>query len=412
MFKLTVIIPVYNSEKFLERSINSILESSIKDDIEIIIVDDASNGNCKEIVKKYDKNIKYIRHKTNLGLFRARLTGIENANGEYIAHLDADDYVTNDIYNKAYHYLKENNQEVIIFNMQNFDDENNKWINKGEKIYKFKNKSGLDLIKEIFFSSTFNWTIHACWNKIIKKSIFDNAIRTFNNIKHLNLSEDLLWSVYIFLELKNTRKISSLDEIGLNYYLNTNSITKKYSYKSFKKNISDIEYCYSEIIKLFQLFKMDQKFFIFIVNTKLHVLKAQYKRFPLYYLLINPYKFIKFKFNLLNNNKNSNKTEIFFIETILNNLNKIPDIKNVYIYGNNKFSEKLNKALTDKHINVIKHIVSSIPTNSIQENCIEIDNIKNSNLDTVIISSIANFYEIKNNLERNNIYIKNIIGIY
>ncbi|RBQ26585.1 MULTISPECIES: glycosyltransferase family 2 protein [Arcobacteraceae] len=412
MFKLTVIIPVYNSEKFLPRAINSVLESSIINDIEIIVVDDASNGNCKEIIERYDKNIKYIRHENNEGLFRARLTGIKNASGEYIAHLDADDYVINDIYNKAYEYAKKHEQKVVMFNMQNFNDENKNWINKGEKIYSFKNKTGLDLIKEIFYASTFNWTIHACWNKIIKKSIFNNLIKTFQNIGHLNLSEDLLWSTAIFLELKDVSKISFIDRIGLNYYINSNSITKKYSLKSFIKNIDDIEYCYSEIKKLFKIYKINKSLFLILIKTKIYVLNIQFNRFPLYYLLFKPYSFLKYKFDLAFNKPIYDLLDNLLIEIILQKLYQIPNIKNVYIYGNNQFSEKLCKILEGKNIKIIAQIVTHLPKDSKKQNQIKISAIKNNNIDTIIVASIASFYEIKESLEINNIKVKNLIGVY
>lgn len=412
MFKLTVIITVYNSEKFLPRAINSVLASSMIDDMEIIVVDDASSGNCKEIVENYNKKIKYIRHKYNQGLFNARRTGIKNAKGEYIAHLDSDDYVINDIYKKVYDYAKKHEQEVVMFNMQNFNDENKNWINRGEKIYPFKNKSGLDLIKEIFYANTFNWTIHACWNKIIKKTLFDNLTKTFQNTRHLNLSEDLLWSISIFLELKNINKISSIDEIGLNYYINNNSITKKLSLKSFIKNINDIEYCYSEIEKLFKIYNIDKSLFLFLIRTKRHVLNIQFNRFPFYYYIVKPYSFIKLKINLAVNKGINELLEIFLIEIILQKVYLIPNIKKVYIYGKNPFSKKLSNILESKNIQIISYIETSTIKNSNEKNIIDMCTISHSNIDTIIIASIGSFYEIKEIINKNRIKTKNLIGVY
>lgn len=412
MKKISVIIPVYNTEKYLPRAINSIMESSIINSIEIIVVDDASSGNCKEIVDNYNKNIKYIRHENNEGLFRARLTGIKNSTGEFIAHLDSDDYLVNDIYNKAYEYAKKYDQEVVMFNMQNFNDQNRNWINRGEKLYSFKNKTGLDLIKEIFYANTFNWTIHACWNKIIRKNLFINLTETFEKIGHLNLSEDLLWSTSIFLELKNINKISLIDEVGLNYYINSNSITKKHSLKSFIRNIDDIEYCYSEIKKLFKIYKIDKSLFLILIKTKIHVLNIQFNRFPLYYLLFKPYYFFKFKFDLAFNKHIYDLLDNFLMKIILQKLYQIPNIKNVYIYGNNQFSEKLCKVLKGKNIKIMAQVVTHLTKDSKEKNQIEISAIKNNSIDTIIVASIASFYEIKETLEINNIKVKNLIGVY
>lgn len=411
MKKISVIIPVYNTEKYLPRAINSIMESSIINDIEIIVVDDASSGNCKEIVQKYDKNIKYIRHKNNEGLFRARLTGIKNARGEYIAHLDSDDYVINDIYKKAYEYAKEYKQEVVMFNMQNFNDENINWINRGEKIYPFKNKSGLDLIKEIFYANTYNWTIHACWNKLIKRDIFYNLIKTFQNTKHLNLSEDLLWSTYIFLELKNINKISSIDEIGLNYYINNNSITKKHSLNSFIKNVDDIEYCYSEIKKLFKIYNIDKHIFLFLIKTKIHVLNIQFKRFPFYYYIFKPYSFIKLRISLIFKKNLEKILEKFLIDTILRKIDLLNNIQEIYIYGDNNLAIKLSYHINKKE-RKITAFITSLKESTIKNNTIEVNKLQNHEIDTVIISSIASFYEIEEVLKINKINIKNLIGIF
>ena len=92
MIKLSIIIPVYNTEKYLHRCIESVLRQK-KEWLELIIVDDGSNDVCADMCDEYgieDDNIKVI-HKTNGGLSSARNTGLEVASGEFIAFLDSDD---------------------------------------------------------------------------------------------------------------------------------------------------------------------------------------------------------------------------------------------------------------------------------------------------------------------------------
>ena len=96
--KLSLVIPVYGTEKYLKRCLDSIIKQSWPE-IEIIIVNDCSPGNVTEIVNEYKKkysNIVYCIHEKNKGLFQARITGAEKATGTYIAFLDSDDYVTRD----------------------------------------------------------------------------------------------------------------------------------------------------------------------------------------------------------------------------------------------------------------------------------------------------------------------------
>ena len=106
--KLSIIVPVYNAEKYMEKCLDRLLEQSYKN-IEIIIVNDCSQGNCEEIVEKYkniDSRIKYIKHEKNKGLFQARITGSSIATGEYIAFLDSDDYVSIDYYRTLMNNIK------------------------------------------------------------------------------------------------------------------------------------------------------------------------------------------------------------------------------------------------------------------------------------------------------------------
>lgn len=98
--KLSIIIPNYNNEKYLKRSLDCLIEQTYAN-VEIIVVNDGSKGNSDEIVEAYqkkDKRIKYVKHEVNKGLFQARLTGAGEATGDYIAFLDADDYTSVDFY--------------------------------------------------------------------------------------------------------------------------------------------------------------------------------------------------------------------------------------------------------------------------------------------------------------------------
>ena len=94
-YKISIVIPVYNTEKYFRRCIKSVLQQSYKN-LEIIVVDDGSTGNIRDIIQEYiqqDNRIQFICHLENKGLFQARLTGASKATGQYIAFLDSDDYV-------------------------------------------------------------------------------------------------------------------------------------------------------------------------------------------------------------------------------------------------------------------------------------------------------------------------------
>ena len=111
--KISVIVPVYNVEKYLEKCLDSLVNQTLKD-IEIIIVNDGSLDNSQEIIDKYAKKHKTIKSyiKENGGLSDARNYGIKQASGKYISFIDSDDYVKENMYELMYNKLEEKNLKV------------------------------------------------------------------------------------------------------------------------------------------------------------------------------------------------------------------------------------------------------------------------------------------------------------
>lgn len=119
---VSVVLPIYNVEKYLDRCIESVVGQTYRN-LEIILVDDGSPDGCPEKCEdwaKRDKRIKVI-HKENAGLGYARNTGIENASGEYICFFDSDDYIAADTIEKTYRAAKENYADVVIFGFSTVD---------------------------------------------------------------------------------------------------------------------------------------------------------------------------------------------------------------------------------------------------------------------------------------------------
>ena len=113
--KISVIIPTFNREKLLPRAIDSILNQTFQD-FEIIVIDDASTDNTKQILKQYQKNsnkIKVITHSTNQGVSAARNTGNAHATGTYITNIDSDDFAQNNFLEEAYTFM-ETHPDVTI----------------------------------------------------------------------------------------------------------------------------------------------------------------------------------------------------------------------------------------------------------------------------------------------------------
>ena len=114
--KVSIIIPVYNTEKYLRKCLDSVCNQTLQD-IEIICVNDCSPDDSLEILKEYasnDNRIKIINFTENKGVAVARNTAIEQANGEYIGFVDSDDYVDLDFYEKLYNTAKSENAELVV----------------------------------------------------------------------------------------------------------------------------------------------------------------------------------------------------------------------------------------------------------------------------------------------------------
>ena len=119
MVKVSVIIPVYNVENYLEKCLTSVINQTLKD-IEIICINDGSTDNSFNILKRFeyiDKRI-IIYNQENCGVSRARNIGIENASGEYVAFLDSDDFVSYDFYEKLYNIAKKRNLDIVKGNVK------------------------------------------------------------------------------------------------------------------------------------------------------------------------------------------------------------------------------------------------------------------------------------------------------
>lgn len=120
IYKVTVVVPVYNVERYLKRCIESLKNQTLKE-IEIVLINDGSKDKsgeiCNEYASKYE-NIKVI-HQLNRGLSGARNTGIKVAQGEYIGFVDSDDYVEKDMFERLYNQAKEYSCEIACCGVKN-----------------------------------------------------------------------------------------------------------------------------------------------------------------------------------------------------------------------------------------------------------------------------------------------------
>lgn len=211
---ISVIIPIYNVEKYLKTCIESVIQQTYKN-LEIILVNDGSTDNCLNICNKYkkkDNRIKVI-NKKNGGLADARNVGLENSTGIYVAFVDSDDFIEKDMYEMLYQDLKVNRADIVgcdyyIYNTLKYSKSDN--ITKGKKIMTTEEA----LIK---MNQLRGFGVSAC-NKLYRKEIFKEIRFPVGKI-----SED--W--FIMYKILDKAKKIVYNPVAKYYYRQrTGSITK------------------------------------------------------------------------------------------------------------------------------------------------------------------------------------------
>lgn len=204
--KISFVVPVYKSEKYIRRCLDSLVKQSLED-IQIVCVNDGSPDNSLSILKEYEakySNIKVIS-KENGGVWYARLDGVRAADGEYIGFLDADDYVEKDFAKLMYESVSKNQSDIAVCGFKRIDENTKKVLSQEMKyassriIYMDKNP------EEIISINT------ALWNKIYKADVLK---ATFNVKSPPRILEDAMFISLVYI---NAHKISFVDEYLHNY---------------------------------------------------------------------------------------------------------------------------------------------------------------------------------------------------
>ncbi len=217
MDKISVIVPVYNVEKYLDKCVESIVNQTYKN-LEIILVDDGSTDNCPEICDEWakkDNRIKVI-HKPNGGLSSARNAGMDSMTGSYIQFVDSDDYIKSNMIEVMYGNIIKGDYDVCVCNYSFIDESDNvisatdfkKSILKGDEIMP-------NFLKTTVFNS---WN---AWTKMYKYSVVEKY--------NLRYDETIKWGEdypFNYLYFKSIDKMIAIDDVLYNYLSRRNgSIT-------------------------------------------------------------------------------------------------------------------------------------------------------------------------------------------
>ena len=237
--KMSVIVPVYKVEKYIKRSMDSLVNQTL-DGVEIICINDGSPDNCLSILKEYqekykEKNIVII-DKQNEGVWKGRYDGIRKAKGEYIAFVDSDDYITLDYAEKLYTAAKKNYSDIVVSGYYRVDVET-------EHVYSTEmtgfSKRNINMEENPEDILTINTSL---WNKLYKADVL-------KKIKNLDKPPKILDDMmFLLLAYLNTKTISFIDDPLYYYMVRSDSIMAQIK----KEQIESTENAMIEIKKMYK----------------------------------------------------------------------------------------------------------------------------------------------------------------
>jgi len=292
-YEISVIIPVYNVEAYIEQCLESVVNQSLGiENIEVIIVNDATEDNSMSIVTEYSEkypSFKIINNSINKGLGESRNIGLSNATSDYVTFMDSDDFISLNTYEDSLKKLKESNSDLLVYNWEAYFEDNRTEAKSIHNQNTDRNRilNSIADFPEIFLSTS-------AWNKIYHRSLFN-----FLNYRK-GLYEDNIVTSLIFL---NAKKIYLSKDSTYYYRRNTSSITENIEIE----NLIDL----AGSVKL--LFNLKSDYPNYFTQVKLLIIK-----------FVNDILFFLF------NNSWSLKEEFLILDTLKQSLGEITKEDLVY----------------------------------------------------------------------------------
>lgn len=263
---ITVIVPVYNVEKYLEQCVKSLINQTYNN-LEIILVNDAStdsSGSLCDELAKLDNRIKVI-HKKNEGLGFARNSGMEVMSGKYVTFIDSDDYADLDLIEQLYSQLKQSKADTCIGGFKRVRDSGEIIFKEEyEKIVYYDSEVKNNLLIRMLGSSPekSDAVRMSVWNVLYSVDIIKNNDLKFPSEREF-ISEDIIFNINYY---EYSRKVVVIDTSAYNYRVNAQSLTGKYKPDRFEK----CKILYNEVLKRIEtvyeddiaIYRLQRQFFV------------------------------------------------------------------------------------------------------------------------------------------------------
>lgn len=263
--KISVIIPVYNTEKYLSKCLDSIINQTLKD-IEIIVVNDGSTDSSQTIIDLYTSKDSRILSivKTNGGLSDARNFGIDSSKGDYLTFIDSDDYVDKHMFEDMYNISQKHQSDIVLCDLVKVNE-------KGEEFRDLPQSPQLDdkIILNDDFTIFGEMSCFAC-NKLFKKSLFDKHrfkkgihFEDIELIPKLVLDSKIISKInqpyYKYFERQDSITKTHTNK-GLDMFLAIDEVSNYFKFSIYKRNISDL--------KRFQIFQGYYSYLAYVAYVK------------------------------------------------------------------------------------------------------------------------------------------------
>lgn len=308
MIKISVIVPVYNTEEYLSKCLDSIVNQTLEE-IEILVINDGSTDNSQQIIKSYTDKFPIIKafQKENGGLSDARNFGLDRAEGEYVAFVDSDDFVDSEMFKALYGLAKKHTAEIAFCDLEKVDGNGNVFRDLPQSP-----QLPEKIILEEDFTLFGEMSCFAC-NKIFHRSLFENHrflkgihFEDIELIPKLVLESNIIAKVnqpyYKYFERINSISKTHTEK-GLDMFIaidNVKNAFEKSKFSRFKAELDRflilqgfysylayVAYVKDKKLKLSMLSKLEDKMKLF--NIRKHEI-ILYKRFNRNYLFSLPFR--------------------------------------------------------------------------------------------------------------------------
>ena len=254
--KVSIIVPIFNAAKTLHRCLDSLISQTLKD-IEIICVDNGSSDNSGNILEGYRSDERIIIfHQQNAGVSAARNQGISLATGEYIAFLDADDYVDSKTYEILYSVAEEKGSDMVVCDFYRITETGRHHEIQCDQTGK----------PESVLDNMFSWSVVVVWNRLIKRSMISDLFFR----EDISLMEDKVYVASVLKKMISCGKCDTVDYVSeaLIYYVNdpsSHSLTPKTAELLLPKSLQGLDHLY-DLLKDFHPDRIKRQYYNFVLN--------------------------------------------------------------------------------------------------------------------------------------------------